>query len=88
MTEKIYIKNQAMFQVFMAFFSSAVVGCSSRKQDPDVNIHEQGRKIAKQAESIAVEAFQRFDAYIPDNSPPAANDETHKKKGEVIKLPT
>lgn len=85
MSEKLIIKNQAKFQVYLSLFSSAVVGCSARKQDPQINIHEQARKIAKQADAIAVETFNQFETHLPTEPRPV--EESGLKKGDVIEMP-
>jgi len=84
MSDKLILKNQAKFQVYLSLFSSAIVGCSSRKQDPQVNIHEQARKIAKSADAIAVKAFNVFEDHLPDVHD---IEEGGPKKATIIQMP-
>jgi hypothetical protein len=85
MSEKTIIKNQAKFQVFLTLYSSAIVGCASRKQDPQINIHEQARKIAKSADAVAEAAFKEFEGHLPDVGMAPSPEEG---KNSVIELPT
>lgn len=60
MAKPFYIKNPAQLQVFNSFFSSAIVGLTTKLTDEKL--------IAKMADRIAVECIRKFNSHIPENA--------------------